>query len=361
MENQDYRTLSLWHDTLPEPIEPRAPLEGDEQVDVVVVGAGYTGLWTAYYLKTLQPDLRVAVVEAEFAGFGASGRNGGWCEGFIAGLDDQLEDTRQRAPALALQRAMFDTVDEVGRVTEREGIDCHFKKGGCLRLATSGPQLADMRASMQFYRELGFGDDVFRWIEPGEADERGRFPASRASIYSPHCAAIHPARLARGLADCVEAKGVTLYERSPVLRIENRRVVTAGGSVRADTVVRAIEGYTPRLPSERRTLIPLHSQMIATEPLPASAVAGSTTTAPESAIACRRTIRSTRSCTGRCSRSCRSWRTPESRITGAVRWRCRATGARAWVSTGAAAWPGRAATWARVWARRTSPGARWRI
>ena len=268
METQDYRRLSFWHDTLPEPIEPRAPLERDEQVDVVVVGAGYTGLWTAYYLKTLQPDLRVAVVEAEIAGFGASGRNGGWCEGFLAGLDSQLEDTRQRAAAMALQRAMFDTVDEVGRVAEREGIDCHFEKGGCLRLATSGPQLADMRAAMQFYREIGFGDDVFRWIEPEDAAQRGRFPASRASIYSPHCAVIHPARLARGLADCVEGKGAVLYERSPVLRIENRRVSTAGGSIRADTVVRAIEGYTPRLPSERRTLIPLHSQMIATEPLP---------------------------------------------------------------------------------------------
>jgi len=122
MEKQDYRTLSFWHDSLPEPIEPRAPLARDEQVDVVIVGAGYTGLWTAYYLKTLQPDLRVAVVEAEVAGFGASGRNGGWCEGFLAGLDSQLEDTRQRAQALALQRAMFDTVDEIGRVAESEGI-----------------------------------------------------------------------------------------------------------------------------------------------------------------------------------------------------------------------------------------------
>jgi glycine/D-amino acid oxidase-like deaminating enzyme len=268
MESPDYRTLSFWHDSLPDPIVPRAPLASDEQVDVAIVGAGSTGLWAAYYLKTLQPDLRVAVVEAEVAGFGASGRNGGWCEGFLASLDYQLEDIAQRASALALQRAMFDTVDEVGRVAEREGIDCHFKKGGYLRLATNGPQLAEMREAMQFYRELGFGDDVFRWLEPEEAAQRARVPTSRAAIYSPHCAAIHPARLARGLADNVDSKGATIYERSPVLRIEDRRVVTAGGSIRADTVVRAIEGYTPRLPSERRTLIPLHSQMIATEPLP---------------------------------------------------------------------------------------------
>jgi glycine/D-amino acid oxidase-like deaminating enzyme len=268
METQDYRTLSFWHDSLPEPIVPRAPLAQDEQVDVAIVGAGYTGLWTAYYLKTLQPDLRVAVVEAEFAGFGASGRNGGWCEGFLAGLDEQLEDTSQRAQAVALQRAMFDTVDEVGRVVEREGIDCHYKKGGYLHFATSVPQLEVMREALQFYREIGFGDDVFRWLEPEEAAARARVPAGLAAIFSPHCAAIHPARLACALADCVEAKGVRIYERSPALRIEDRRVVTAGGTLRADTVVRAVEGYTPRLPDERRTLIPLHSMMIATEPLP---------------------------------------------------------------------------------------------
>lgn len=268
MESHEYRTLSFWHDSLPDPIVPRAPLDRDEQVDVAIVGAGYTGLWTAYYLRTLQPDLRVAVIEAEVAGFGASGRNGGWCLGFIAGLDHQLGDVARRAPALALQRALFDTVDEVGRVAEREGIDCHYKKGGFLRVATNGPQLDGMRAEMQFYREIGFGDDVFRWLEPEEASQRARVAAGRGAIFSPHCAAIHPARLVRGLADRVESLGASIYERSPVLRIEDRRVVTPGGSIRADTVVRAIEGYTPRLPSERRTLIPLHSQMIATEPLP---------------------------------------------------------------------------------------------
>ncbi|HEY5657082.1 MAG TPA: FAD-binding oxidoreductase [Myxococcota bacterium] len=267
MATQDYRTLSFWHDSLPEPIEPRAPLEREEQVDVAIVGAGYTGLWTAYYLKALQPDIRVAVLESEFAGFGASGRNGGWCEGFTAGGDVALADTKQRPAALALQRAMFDTVDEVGRVAEREGIDCHFKKGGYLRLATSTPQLEDLREAMKFYREIGLGDDVHRWLEPGESAQRIRVPRCKGAIYSPHCAAIHPARLAVGLAEAGVRKGVALYERSPALRIEDRRVVTPGGALRADVVVRAVEGYTPRLPGERRTVIPLHSMMIATEPL----------------------------------------------------------------------------------------------
>jgi glycine/D-amino acid oxidase-like deaminating enzyme len=268
METQDYRTLSFWHDTQAEPLEPRAPLERDEQVDVAIVGAGFTGLWTAYYLKGLQPDLRVAVLESEFAGYGASGRNGGWCAGFTAGAGVDLADTARRPHALALQRAMFETVDEVGEVSAREGIDCHFKKGGCLRLATSAPQLQALREAMQFYREIGLGDDVHRWLEPTEAAQRIRAPGCRAAIFSPHCAVIHPARLAVGLADAVVRRGVALYERSPALHIDGRRVTTSGGALRADVVLRAVEGYTPRLPGGKRTLIPLHSMMIATEPLP---------------------------------------------------------------------------------------------
>ena len=84
---RDLAHMGLWFATLPRPIEPRASLERDERVDVAIVGAGYSGLWTAYYLTALEPGIRVAIVEAEFAGFGASGRNGGWCVGSMAGLD----------------------------------------------------------------------------------------------------------------------------------------------------------------------------------------------------------------------------------------------------------------------------------
>jgi len=268
MADQDHRSLSFWHDTLPDPIEYREPLASDGQVDVAIVGAGYTGLWTAYYLKTLQPDLRIALLESEFAGFGASGRNGGWCLGFTAGIDGLLEDSAIRPRALAFQRSMFETVDEVGSVATAEGIDCHYKKGGFVNVATTGPQASALKKGLAFYRELGLGDDVHRWLEPEEALRRANVPSCRGAIYSPHCAAIHPARLARGLADCVEQKGVALYERSPVTSIEPRRVSTNHAALRADVVVRATEGYTPRIPGYGRALIPLHSMMIATEPLP---------------------------------------------------------------------------------------------
>src|ERR671939_2178485 len=106
-----YRSLSLWHDTAGEPLEPRAALPGDLDVDVAIVGAGYTGLWTAYYLRRADPGLRVAVLEREVAGFGASGRNGGWCSAFLAIDRERFARRAGRGATIALQRSMFDTVD----------------------------------------------------------------------------------------------------------------------------------------------------------------------------------------------------------------------------------------------------------
>ncbi|HEX2420145.1 MAG TPA: FAD-binding oxidoreductase, partial [Acidimicrobiia bacterium] len=111
-----YRSLSLWHDSTADPLDPRPSLPGDAEADVAIVGAGYTGLWTAYYLKRAQPDLRVIMVEAEIAGYGASGRNGGWCAGEIAGNRHRLLEAHGREAVVTLYREMFRTVDEVGTV-----------------------------------------------------------------------------------------------------------------------------------------------------------------------------------------------------------------------------------------------------
>src|SRR5262245_14856282 len=124
MRDPEYRSQSFWHETAPGSLEPRRALARDDAVDVAIVGAGYTGLWTAWYLVRQQPGIRVAIVEAEIAGFGASGRNGGWCLGTLAGIDAHLSDPARRDGAIRLQRALFDTVDEVARVCSAEAIDC---------------------------------------------------------------------------------------------------------------------------------------------------------------------------------------------------------------------------------------------
>jgi glycine/D-amino acid oxidase-like deaminating enzyme len=263
----DYRDTSLWFDTLPEPVLPRAPLEGDARADVAIVGAGYSGLWTAYYLARLRPDLRIAVLESEVAGFGASGRNGGWCIGLLAGVEGLLARPERRAQGQALQRAMFDAVDEVGRVCAAEGIDCHYRKGGSLRVAVNPTQRSELRERAGALAAL-FAPDDFSWLEPDACAARVRIQGALGGLYTPHCAAIHPARLARGLAACVERLGVRIHERTRVMRLERGRAVTSRGSVRAEVIVRATEAYTARLRGHRRALLPLHSWMLATEPLP---------------------------------------------------------------------------------------------
>lgn len=270
MTTANYRSLSFWLDTVPGELSPRPSLTADEHVDVAIVGAGYTGLWTAYYLKKLEPRTSVAIVEAEIAGFGASGRNGGWCWGTLAGIQSLLSRPDQRVGGLALQRAMFETVDEIGRVAEAEEIDCHFAKGGLIEFATSPPHVNLLRKRIAALRSLGFGDADYQWMEPDECARRIRTRRNLGGVYSPHCAAIHPARLVRGLAEVVERLGATIYERSPALAIEQGGVSTSGGRLRAEVVVRATEGYTPSLSGYRRHLLPLHSMMIATAPLPPS-------------------------------------------------------------------------------------------
>ncbi|HEY0448321.1 FAD-dependent oxidoreductase [Actinophytocola sp.] len=257
--------LSLWLSTLDR--TPRAPLPGDAEVDVAIVGAGYTGLWTAYYLAVTDPSVRVAVVEAQVAGFGASGRNGGWCSALFPVSPTAVARRHGRQAALALTRAMESTVDEVGRVAAAEGIDCHYAKGGTVSLARTPVQAARARAELASAAEFGIDAS---WLPAAEARARCGATDVRGAVYVPACAAIQPALLVRGLAEAVERRGVPVYERTTALSLRPGAVVTDRGTLRAPVVVRATEGYTSGLPGLRRTLAPLYSLMVATEPLPAS-------------------------------------------------------------------------------------------
>ncbi|HKB30485.1 MAG TPA: FAD-binding oxidoreductase [Streptosporangiaceae bacterium] len=265
-----YRTLSFWHGTVPDPLEPGPPLPGDTDVDVAIAGGGFTGLWTAYYLRKADPGLRIAVLEREIAGFGASGRNGGWCSALFPASLDKLARMSGRPAAIAMHRAMRATVDEVGAVVTAEGIDCHWRKGGTVQLARSRPQLGRAKDEVAHSRAFGFGEDDLRLLSAGEASGMLAAADVVGGTYTPHCAAIHPARLARGLAATIRRLGVALYEQTAVTSIEPRRARTPAGTVRAEYVIRATEGYTPGLPGLRRAIAPVYSLMIATKPLPQS-------------------------------------------------------------------------------------------
>lgn len=250
---------------------PREALPGDVRADVAIVGAGLTGLWTAYYLLRSDPTLRVVVLERETAGFGASGRNGGWASAlFPASLDKVAAlPGSSREAALALHTAMRASVDEVGRAASAEGIDAHFAKGGTISLARSRAQLRSARADVEHAREWGRDTDDLRLLSATEARERLGATHVLGATYTPDCAAIHPARLVRGLAEVVESSaGGRIYEQTPVTSIEPHRVRTPQGTVAADVVVRATEGYTASLKGYRRRVAPVYSLVIATEPLP---------------------------------------------------------------------------------------------
>ena len=258
----------------------RPSLPGPVEAYVCVVGGGYTGLWTAYYLKGLRPELRVVVVEAAFAGFGASGRNGGWVTAELPGSRARYaRGPRGMAGVRALEAALRDTVDEVGRVAAAESIPADYVRGGRLSVATSPSQLARLRDTLAHLREQGDGDDVCTFLGPGELAERITIAGALGGLYAPHSARIQPAALAAGLAEAAERRGVEIYEATPVTAIlpagahpypgVGAVARTVFGDVRARSVLRCTEGFTARLPGLRRALLPMNSSMVVTEPLPA--------------------------------------------------------------------------------------------
>ena len=236
---------------------------------MAIVGAGFTGLWTALYLARADPTLRIAVVEAETAGFGASGRNGGWASALFPSSHASVAKRSSRPGAIAQHTAMRESVDEVLRAAEEEGIDARAAKGGTVVLARSDAQWTRAQAEVDDARSWGRGEDELRLLDAVEATDVLAGTRVLGATYTPDCAAIHPARLVRGLADAVVRRGVALYEQTPATAITPGAVVTRRGNLRAERVIRATEGYTPTLDGERRRLIPVYSLIIATEPLAA--------------------------------------------------------------------------------------------
>ena len=261
--------VSFWMRRLGPLPPPRPPLDGDRGADVCIVGAGYTGLWTAYELKRAQPDLDVVVLESRFAGFGASGRNGGWVLGDLAGSRERwARGPAGRAGVTALMRAVQGAVDEVGAAVEREGIECDFVKDGSLKVAQSGLDLERVRGIVEEDRRWGLDTQL---LDGPDTARRVAVDGVLGAAFTPHCARVQPARLVRGLAEAVERVGATIYESTRVTHIAPGAAHTAAGVVRARHVVRATEGYTARLDGHRRGLLPMNSAMIVTEPLDAGA------------------------------------------------------------------------------------------
>ncbi len=266
-EEARWRDRSLWLDGLGGTLAPRPSLAGDESADVVIVGAGLSGLWVAYYLKREQPGLDVVVVEREIASFGPSGRNGGWIRGGMSGAPEVYAKRSGWEAVKRGERDTRDAVDVIGSVIAEESIDCGFNKQGAITLAENEAQLGRLRDDLAGDRALGLGEQDRRQLTAAEVQEFVRVPECVGGLYESAAARVNPAELTRGLAEACERRGVRIFERTEALEIASGAVKTTRGTVRARTVLRCTEAYTVRLPGQRRVFLPLYSLMIATEPL----------------------------------------------------------------------------------------------
>ncbi|WP_370892760.1 NAD(P)/FAD-dependent oxidoreductase [Janibacter sp. GXQ6167] len=256
-------TAPLWSDD--------AAPAGDEvdalprRADLVIVGAGFTGLWTAYHYLRRRPDAHVVILEAERVGFGASGRNGGWASALYP-VGASVLARRYGAPAArAMGTHLRASVDAIGEIARAEGIECDYIKGGTISLARSPAQVARARDEVASHQAWG-GRSI--WFDREAAQARIQASRVLGASFDPDCARLHPRRLVDGLARVVRARGGQIIEGTPVAGASPGTVVVAGGhTIRARQIVRATEAWTARLPSLRRRIAPVYSLMVATEPL----------------------------------------------------------------------------------------------
>ena len=249
----------------------RPPLTGSVACDVAIVGAGFTGLWTAYALALADPGLRITVLEANSVGSGASGKNGGWASALLPVSLRTIAASHGHAGAVAQSQLVHSAATEL-----RDWIDAHNvpapPRGGMVYLARSEPQGERLRSEVAEFADFGLGDDDYRWLDSQSATRLVGASNVRGALYSPHCAAIQPRSVVDALAAECLSRGVDIHEHTRVESIEPRRLHTHHGEVRAQFVVRATEAFTPALAgraNERRAVAPIFSLVVATEPLTA--------------------------------------------------------------------------------------------
>jgi len=263
------RRRSLWlQQALPEERGMEVPrLTDTTDVDICIVGGGYTGLWTALRITELAPSASVVIVEADICGGGASGRNGGMALSWWPKIETLIERVG-REEAVRLAHASAQAITDLGAFCAREGIDAHFRQAGWLWTATSPAQMNSWSGAIRACAALGV--HPFQELEPAEVQRRTGSPANLGAVLEASGATVQPALLARGLRRVALQRGVRIFEQSPMLEIDRDLgiVRTALGSVRAETIVLATNAWAAQIHELRRAIVPLSSDMVATEPMP---------------------------------------------------------------------------------------------
>ena len=259
-------TYPVWHDSaIQQTAFGTAPAHAE--VDVAIVGAGLSGLWTAYYISSAEPSLRIAILEARHVGFGASGRNGGWCSGYFPLTVSELASVYGRDAALLAYQESFATLPEVEQVLRREGIECGWHQGGTVQSASTALQAERLQSLLKQQHANGLGAGDAEWLPSSRVSEHISVAETHGAIYSRHCATLNPFQLVNGLARVLDQRGVTIWQNTAVQAIDNGVVTHSHGRVVAKQVVQATEGYSHSIAQTKRRIVPLYSLMVATEPL----------------------------------------------------------------------------------------------
>jgi glycine/D-amino acid oxidase-like deaminating enzyme len=264
---EPYGSPIYWLETAPH--RAAEPLEGAQRADVVIVGAGFTGLWTAYELKRAQPGLDVVILDAMEVGFGASGRNGGFAMTLLDMSLAHLVRNQGTEAARAAHEAVAASVDAIGQACAEHGIDCEYVKGGLMVVATNAGQERRVDADLAAAEALGL--EGFVPLTGDQCRERVNSPTYVRGYWEEACAVLHPAKLARGLAAVLRGMGVRLHEHTPIRSVEREGddvvVRGEGTEVRAPQAVLATNAWAAELPAFRRKVVPLYTYVLLTEPL----------------------------------------------------------------------------------------------
>jgi len=262
-----YADKGLWHATFGE-YRPDPPLRGQASADVAIIGGGFTGIATAYWLLKAEPSLKVTVLEQEVVGYGASGRNGSFAMTVVGLGLDLLAKIKGRDRAIAAQRYLERAVDLVGELVEEESLDCDYIRPGFLRMATTPAYVKKIRREIELAHSLGI--EGIEWLDRDQARARVNSEHYLGAWWEPRMALVNPLKLVREMKRVATGLGATVHEGTPVTSISREdgfRITTPGGTLNADRLVLATNAYSHLFPIAGRRQIPAWTYVVATEPL----------------------------------------------------------------------------------------------
>ncbi|MBI4514244.1 MAG: FAD-dependent oxidoreductase [Deltaproteobacteria bacterium] len=243
-----------------------APLKGSHKADIVILGGGFTGLSSAYHLSRTFPNRKIVLLEGACCGYGASGRNGGFCDAGVPGLRRYTESAGPDLGRKAFDLTLFG-IEQIRRLATEHGVQCDFEENGMLEAAVDDDQARQLEAHQATYKAMGLDATL---VQGKDLEAEVRSPRYVAGLKFPYGGIVNPAKLARGMKRVVEDGGVEVRERTLVLRVEPgklHRVETEMGEIRAPVLVLGLNGYSPKLGFFADRVLPLCSYVIATEPL----------------------------------------------------------------------------------------------